>query len=174
MAGWCYIEDIVDAMDMSNDMVTFYLDRDSGEVIPITEEAVIAAERAEGGEELSGFDGESLAEIRAIVSGETGEYVELPTRHEVNEYRIIEQFTESRTDELVYAELEDAIRGRGAFRRFKDAVRRLGIEEEWFEYREVRFLEIAEAWCERHGIAVRSRKRAPEPGPEHRDGGPGF
>lgn len=159
MKSWCYIEDVVDAMDMANDLVTHFLDLRSGEVIPVTEEAMLAAEAEEEGAELSGLDEESLDLIRTIQRGESDDFVELPTRREVNEYRMIEQFIERQTDENVFKELSRVIRGKGAFRRFKDAVRRLGLEDAWYEYREVRFIEIAEAWCEEHGIAA--RRRAP-------------
>ena len=35
---------------------------------------------------------------------------------------------------------------------FKDTVRRLGIEEAWFAFREAAFEDIARDWLESHGI----------------------
>ena len=40
-----------------------------------------------------------------------------------------------------------SLRGKGAFRRFKDTVFYLGIREDWFAYRDKQFREIAERWC---------------------------
>ena len=40
-----------------------------------------------------------------------------------------------------------SLRGKGAFRRFKDTVFYLGIRDDWFAYRDKRFREIAERWC---------------------------
>ena len=45
-----------------------------------------------------------------------------------------------------------AISGRGAFRRFKDEVRRLGVEKAWYEYRDAAQREKAIEWCEENGI----------------------
>jgi hypothetical protein len=44
------------------------------------------------------------------------------------------------------------IRGRGAFRRFKDQIQAYGMAEEWYRYRDTALREIAVAWCEEHGI----------------------
>ena len=46
----------------------------------------------------------------------------------------------------------DASVGSCAFRMFKDAVRRLGIEQAWFDFREAAFEDIAKDWLEAHGI----------------------
>jgi hypothetical protein len=52
-------------------------------------------------------------------------------------------------------ELLDAIRGRGAFRRFKDAIHRFGIADEWYRFREEAFEEIAADFLEVNGIKFR-------------------
>ena len=40
-----------------------------------------------------------------------------------------------------------SLRGKGAFRRFKDTVFYLGIHDDWFAYSDERFREIAERRC---------------------------
>ena len=60
----------------------------------------------------------------------------------------MERFCLSREDD----DLCDAIRGRGAFRRFKDRVQAYGIAEDWYRYRDAALREIAVAWCEAHGL----------------------
>jgi len=48
--------------------------------------------------------------------------------------------------------LLDAIRGKGAFRRFKDKVHYLGIEEEWYSFRDGRYKQTAIEWCNNHDV----------------------
>jgi hypothetical protein len=48
-----------------------------------------------------------------------------------------------------------AIRGRGAFRRFKDALDRHGLLEAWYRYRREDLAQEAAAWLEANGIAYR-------------------
>lgn len=50
--------------------------------------------------------------------------------------------------------LEQAIRGKGAFRRFKDRLFDLGIEKKWYQYRDACYEKIAREWCEKYGITV--------------------
>jgi len=50
-------------------------------------------------------------------------------------------------------ELERAIRGGGAFRRFKDTAARLGVLNEWYRYLEAAYRKEARMWCQANGIA---------------------
>jgi hypothetical protein len=45
-----------------------------------------------------------------------------------------------------------AIHGAGAFRNFKDTVRRLGVESAWFAFRADALRQIALDWCEENQI----------------------
>ena len=56
-------------------------------------------------------------------------------------------------------ELQAAVHGRGAFRRFKDAVHRLGIADEWYRFREAALEEIVIEFLEAHGIAYQREQR---------------
>ena len=83
---------------------------------------------------------------------ETDHYLSLPDRFEINEYSIMERFCLSVDDEDLRDDLGSAIRGRGAFRRFKDRMQLYGMAEEWYRYRDAALREIAVVWCEAHGI----------------------
>lgn len=48
--------------------------------------------------------------------------------------------------------LEKAIHGKGAFRRFKDSVRQMGIEQIWYDYRDDAYKKMAAQWCEENRI----------------------
>lgn len=74
-------------------------------------------------------------------------YEELPTQFEINEYEMMEDFCFTLTDKHQNI-LLNGIRGRGAFRRFKDTVHDLGIAEEWYRYRDECYKRIAIKWCE--------------------------
>lgn len=76
----------------------------------------------------------------------------LPDKYDINEYSIMENFCFSLDNEKIMNELLYAIRGRGAFRRFKDKVQRLGIQQQWDNFREEAFKEIAIEWCEYNNI----------------------
>ena len=48
--------------------------------------------------------------------------------------------------------LYDLISGSGAFRRFKDAVYKYGVEDEWYRYRDNAIKEFAIEWCRQNNI----------------------
>ena len=71
----------------------------------------------------------------------------LPTQYEINEYQIIVEFIETIDNEKVKEELQRAIQGKGAFRRFKDYCFHANIIQDWYEYKEQKYKEIAIKWC---------------------------
>ena len=83
---------------------------------------------------------------------EDDEWIAAPSQRDLNEYRIMEDFvgsvTDTRANELLFVALE----GRGAFRRFKDTLRRVSLEEEWYAFKRKAYIEIAREWCEENEI----------------------
>jgi hypothetical protein len=71
----------------------------------------------------------------------------------------MERLAESLANRAVSDELDAAIHGPVAFRRFKDAVHRLGITDEWYRFREAALEEIAIEFLEEHGIAYQREPR---------------
>ncbi len=65
----------------------------------------------------------------------------------------MEDFCYSFDDQRIRGDLLDKITGRGAFRRFKDVIHFLGIEDEWYRFREDALRRIARDWLEENGIA---------------------
>ena len=62
-------------------------------------------------------------------------------------------FCDSLPEGTVQEALYRAIEGRGAFRRFKDAILSLGVADDWYTYRDGRFKVIAIDWCKAHSLA---------------------
>ena len=83
-------------------------------------------------------------------------YVALPTSWDVHEWRIMEAFCYSLDDEDIRGECLGAIRGRGAFRYFKDLLLRHGLRDSWYAFRGEALRKIAIEWCEEHEIAFRA------------------
>ena len=79
------------------------------------------------------------------------EYIRLPD-DDVNAYDQMERFI-CELPIRYQDDLERAIRGKGAFRRFKDTAARLGVLNEWYRYLAADYRREARAWCEANGIA---------------------
>ncbi|MHC2995299.1 MAG: hypothetical protein IBV53_07360 [Candidatus Atribacteria bacterium] len=48
--------------------------------------------------------------------------------------------------------LYDSIKGRGAFRRFKNNIYKYNLEEDWYRFRDEAIKQITIEWCEDNGI----------------------
>jgi hypothetical protein len=150
MAVQVKLKDIIEGLAFLTDEGTSYLNTTTGEVVSITDEELRAAEEDEPLEDFPEWQHDAIRIAKDIV--ETDHYLPLPDRFEIHEYSIMERFCLSVDDDDLRDDLCDAIRGRGAFRRFKDSIQAYGIAEEWYRYRDAALREIAMAWCEEHGI----------------------
>ena len=144
------LKDIIEGMDFLSDERSSFLNLTTGEVVAITDEELRAAENDAPLEDFPEWQHDAIRMAKDIV--ETDRYLPLPDRFEIHEYNIMERFCLSVDDDDIRDDLCDAIRGRGAFRRFKDRVQAYGIAEAWYRYRDAALREIAMAWCEEHGI----------------------
>jgi hypothetical protein len=148
------LKEVVDAMDLPNSEWTSYLNPKTGEIVTVTDEDRQLAEDPDLDEQdLPDWQRESLPKVREAL--ESGDFVALPNQFEIHEWAIMERFANDRASIAQRDELLDAIHGRGAFRSFRSAIRRLGIEDEWFEFRQSAFEEIAKDWLEAHDVLFR-------------------
>jgi hypothetical protein len=81
--------------------------------------------------------------------------VRLPTQWDIHEWEIMREFAESVEPERLSRDLLQALRGKGAFRYFKDTLRRYRREQSWYDYRTRALREIAVDWCKENGIEYR-------------------
>ena len=145
------LESIIDGMETQSDESTSYLNKKKGEVILVTDEELQAAENGDPLEEYPEWQQEAI-QVAQDVFENFGDYIELPSQFDIHEYAIMERFCLSIEYERISEELLSAIRGGGAFRRFKDAIHRLKVAEAWYRYRDQAYRQIAIEWCEQHGI----------------------
>ena len=145
------LSDIIEGLEFQSDESSSYLNKKTGEVILMTDYAMRAAEDNEPLEDVPDWERELVTVAREIIA-ETGEYIQLPTKFDIDEYGIMESFCMSLDRREIGDILHDLISGSGAFRRFKDTVYKYGVEDEWHKYRNNAIKEIAVEWCRRHGI----------------------
>lgn len=78
--------------------------------------------------------------------------ISLPTKYYIDEYNMMEEFIETIDDVKLYNQLQIAINGRGAFRRFKDTCINFEIIDDWYKFRDEKYKEIAIDWCNKNNI----------------------
>ena len=144
------LDDILEGLEFQSDETNAYLHRPSGEVVMLSNDTLQDAEEGIGDDAADWYK-EEIARAKAFLENEK-DYIALPDRFEIDEYRMMTAFAESVENPDMSDHLLLALRGSGAFRRFKDCALRLGIEKEWYAYRDQAYVKFAERWCEDEGI----------------------
>lgn len=147
------LKDIIDEMDTVSDELSGFLNRRTGELITLTSEELSAAEDRdeEDLDEYPEWQQEMIVKAREVIGSD--DYLPLPDKFDIHEYRIIEDFCYSLADDMIKENLLHKIKGSGAFRRFKDTIREYGIEKEWYRFRQEELEKIAIDWLEANQIS---------------------
>ena len=127
------LSEVIDALDFTNDEIEYYYN-------PDTEEIFMS----------------NIGDFGDLNEDELDELFEksimLPTRYDINEYEMMEDFAETINDTRLQNQLYISLNGNGAFRRFKDTCINFDIINDWYKFRDERYKEIAINWCKENNI----------------------
>jgi uncharacterized protein UPF0158 len=168
------LADLAEAFDDASWEVSTFLDLDTGNVIRITAEAraelealyaELPEEPADEGHyrvafaaalerrEPPGWMRELLLEADAVEGGLGTRFLRVPDADSREGYGEMQAFIETVSSPRLQERLWAAIRGRGAFRRFKDVLASAPAERErWFAFKDDRLRQRVLAWLADEGI----------------------
>jgi hypothetical protein len=150
--------ELTDALEFDSEELQSYFDRQTGRVVMVERSTMEALES--GGDEkladLPEWQSEEFELARAILAdeGKDERFIAPPDKFEFHEYHQMERFIGTIADADIAGQLWQAIKGRGAFRCFKDTLRRLRLEDRWYRYREQAMKEFVLAWAEENDVTV--------------------
>lgn len=134
------INDLVDAFDLQSAFLVFFLDKNTGELIPLTEEEIASIE--------SGDLSEDVAFMKEILSSER--YLEIP---DIDKKALMEEFCSFIEDIEIQNALLEGVDEQDAFTSFNTKVHFYQLEEDWFVFIEDRLTDIAIGWCEENALS---------------------
>jgi hypothetical protein len=158
MATSVSLDELIDALEEQSDSLLPYLNRETGEVLLISEESLSLGEAGPEEIELLSDWQKEEAELAVLIET-TDQYLALPDRLEVNEWNIMQEFCLEVKRDNIRAALLGAIRGAHPFRRFKEQIGNHNLGEEWNRFRRQAFGEIMREWCEENGISIAVRQK---------------
>ena len=127
------LSEVIDALDFTNDEIEYYYNPDNGEIFM-----------------------SNIGEFEDLNEDELDELFEksimLPTRYDINEYQMMEDFAETIKDTRLQNQLYISLNGSGAFRRFKDTCINYDITNDWYKFRDERYKKLAINWCKENNI----------------------
>lgn len=134
------LQEVLEALEGAGMDVNYYYDTKNQEILMIFDGMV---------------NGETNPElIEEIEDGFIEDYIPLPGQYDIHEYRMMEDFICEFPGGRAQDALEAAIRGKGAFRRFKGRLYDFNLQEKWYKYRDACYERVARDWCERFGIEI--------------------
>jgi hypothetical protein len=157
------LSDLILALEMPSEEFCTYFDRKTGAVVSV-EKTMLS--RLESGEEedpddLAEWQEEEYEVAQEIVSDDGSRFLPPPDKFEFHEYRVMEEFIRSMDDDEAADQLWRSIKGRGAFRYFKDTLHRLGIQQSWYDYLEEAQREFVIEWAKENNVAFEDDLRKP-------------
>lgn len=130
------LQDVIDGIDMVSEDSTCYLDRETGEVLFISEIA----------------DNDYDDDILELLEEGSDRFIEFPSQWDRNDYQTMVDFIESFPQRKEQNLLAISINGSGAFRRFKYTASELGLLDDWYRFLNNAHRELAIEWCEDNEI----------------------
>ena len=131
------LQTVIDAIEQASDAYTMLYDTKTNETVYLPDVWI------------TGETDEDLAEL---IEKEPERFLRFPTKYEIHEYSIMDSFVDDLPAGRIKSELAGAIRGKGAFRRFKQTIRFQGVEQLWYDYQANAYRELAERWCNENDI----------------------
>ncbi|HRW08667.1 MAG TPA: UPF0158 family protein [Caldilineaceae bacterium] len=141
---------VADELESVSNDIYAYIDRETGELVTLSNEDLVIAETGYDAEEYPEWQLAILASAEKVVTSST--FVRLPTSRDIHEWAIMEEFCRSLPGTRQRRALLNQIRGSGAFRKFKDALIRYDLEQEWFAFYKAALTRIAKEFLETEAI----------------------
>lgn len=148
------IEVLVDCFNNMIDGLYYYYDKRTNEIIEINIKHLELAYRYMEGKSLelySDWERNVILDTVEFVR-DIRNYVKLPDKYDVDEYRIMARFCYTRKRKRQVNKLMDALSSKGRLRAFNETVRSLKLEKEWIEFKRKVLLNVAIKWCKENGI----------------------
>jgi len=148
------LSELTDALDFESVDRRAYFDRHTGRIVSVSDGILSAVEEGEDEalRRLTDWQKEEVETARAIVDHSGDRFIDPPGKFEFNEYNHMERFIRALPDGNAAEQLWRAIKGHGAFHRFKDTLYRLGIQDQWFGYRDGAMKAFVIGWAEANNV----------------------
>ena len=137
------LKQVVEQLETANDEMVSYINRANGELVMIDiESSSLAEDDCDGSlEHLPEWQRDVVAEAKRVRADKN--FIALPGQYDINEYEIMERFCLSLDSEHMQNSLLAALKGRGAFARFKAFIYTENIHENWFAFKNTALKQIA-------------------------------
>jgi hypothetical protein len=140
------LTELIDSLEMQSEEWIYRYDRQTGKGAMVEHSTYSAIE--EGDDDGLDPADEEVALARAMVEDGGERFIDPPDKFEFHEYHQMERFIGTVENAAVADELWRAIKGKGAFRYFKDVAERHDLLDTWYRFRDEAAKAFVIDWAE--------------------------
>ena len=145
------LSDLIEAIEFHSDEHHSFIDLKNNQMCFFSDSALSCAE--DNDDNYPDWQEEEIQAAKRYLDDDS-HFLALPSQYDVNEYGMMEDFAYTLDNEHQKESLLIALQGKGAFRRFKDMAIHLGLEKEWYHFRDEQYKRFVLDWCKSENIKV--------------------
>ncbi|RMW49440.1 hypothetical protein D6U18_06120 [Lactiplantibacillus pentosus] len=132
------LDDLIDPFVNAEDGMIYYYRRSTDEIVVLVNDQFA--------------DDDSNDKLAEAIDDNRDDYVSFPTEIDIHDYQIMRDYVDQVADDRQRERLEQAISGRGAFRRFRSTIEQLGLLEQWYDFEAQAYHDMAVEWCHENDV----------------------
>lgn len=144
------IQKIVDELQMRFMDSTVYYNKVTGETLNVQDDDFRIAQDDDFENNIQDYpewQREHLKEVYDLLYNDIDNYIALPNNFEIKDSDIMEEFIETVSNNNKRIQLENCMWQKGMYRKFKDKLIEIGLENEYYKFYDEKLKEIAIEWC---------------------------
>ena len=151
------LQDIIETMELDTEDITSYYHKPSESMVVISAEDLKLTEDGVNIDKLEEWKAESVKQAKDFITNKQ-DYLAFPKEKDYNEEGIMMEYVEyNKKDILIYTKLKKIIQDELNIRKFKDELYKLNLIDQWYDFRESKYLDVASKWCKKHNIKCKEK-----------------
>lgn len=149
------LQKIVYELQMRFMDATVYYNRITGEILIVNDDdfKMIEDDDFETNiEQYPKWQKEHLKEVYNLMYEDIDNYISLPNSFNIRESNIMEDFIKTIKNEKKRQQLENCMWQKGMYRKFKDKLAQIELEEQYYKFYDEKLKEIAIEWCKENDL----------------------
>lgn len=149
------IQKIVDELEMRFIDTTVYYNKITGEILNVQDDDFGIVEDDDFENNIRNYpewQREHLKEVYDLLYNDIDNYIALPNNFEIKDSDIMEEFIDTISNNNKKYQLKNCMWQKGMYRKFKDKLIEIGLENEYYKFYDEKLKEIAIEWCKENNL----------------------
>lgn len=149
------IQKIVDELQMRFMDTTVYYNKITGEILNVQDDDFRIVEEDDFENNIENYpewQREHLKEVYDLLYNDIDNYIALPNNFDIKDSDIMEEFIETISDSNKKYQLGNCMWQKGMYRKFKDKLIDIGLENEYYKFYDEKLKKIAIEWCKENNL----------------------